>query len=242
MRSLRRFDDEFATTNRLRTEGTEYLLAAARECGATRFLAQSYTGWPNVRTGGRVKSETDPLDPDPPKAMSRSLEAIRQLETMVCSAAGLSGIVLRYGSFYGPETSTGEGGEIVEMVKRRQLPVFGGGAGVWSFIHIDDAARATMLAIERGMGGKYNIVDDEPVEVSVWLPALAAELGAKPPYHLPGWVGRIVIGEAGLSMMTQSRGSSNLKAKRELGWRLEFPTWREGFRIGLKRSPAGIAK
>ena len=215
--NVKNFDKDLALTNRLRTEGTEYLLAAARAAGATRFVAQSFTGWPNVRDGGRVKNEQDPLDPEPPKAMSRTLEAIRTLERMVLSAAGLMGILLRYGSFYGPGTSIGKGGEVVEMVRKRRFPIFGDGAGVWSFIHIDDAALATRLAIERGHAGKYNVVDDEPAEVSMWLPDLAQVIGAKPPLHLPAWLGRLVIGEAGMSLMKEIRGSSNAAAKKAFG-------------------------
>lgn len=230
MRSLKKFDEEFALTNRLRTEGTEYLLAAARAVGARRFVAQSYTGWTNVREGGRVKTEDDPLDPHPPQAMRHTLEAIRQLEAMVLDASGMTGIVLRYGSLYGPGTSIAPDGDIVGLVRQHKFPIFGDGAGVWSFTHIDDAANATRLAIERGPSGIYNIVDDEPAEVSVWLPELARTAGAKPPYHMPAWLGRLVIGDAGMSMMTKTRGSSNMKAKRALGWQPIYPTWRDGFR------------
>lgn len=233
MRNLKHFDDEFELTNRLRTEGTEYLLTAARAAGAERFIAQSYTGWPNARTGDRVKSEEDPLDTNPPEAMRRTLDAIRQLEQMVPGASGLTGIVLQYGSFYGHGTSIGEGGDIYEMVRKRRFPIVGDGAGVWSFIHIDDAAQATGLALGEVPAGIYNIVDDEPAEVSVWLPELARAIGAKPPYHLPAWIGRLVIGDAGLSMMTEARGSSNAKAKRVLGWRPSYASWRDGFRRGL---------
>jgi len=233
IRSLKNFDEQFALTNRLRTEGTEYLLAAARAVGAHRFIAQSYTGWPNIREGGRVKTEDDPLDPNPPQAMRKTFDAIRQLETMVSGASGITGIILRYGSFYGPGTSVALNGEIVGLVRQRKFPIFGDGAGVWSFTHIDDAANATRLAIERGPSGIYNIVDDEPAEVSVWLPELARAVGAKPPYHLPAWLGRLVIGDAGTSMMTAVRGSSNAKAKRVLGWQPMYATWRDGFRGGL---------
>jgi nucleoside-diphosphate-sugar epimerase len=238
MRNLRRFDDEFALTNRLRTEGTDHLLAAALAAGTRRFVAQSYTGWPNERVGGRVKTEEDPLDPDPPEAMKRTLESIRQLEAMVTGASDIAGIVLRYGSSYGPGTSLAPGGDIVELVRRRRFPIFGDGAGVWSFIHIDDAAHATRLAIEGGPAGILNIADDEPAEVSVWLPDLARAVGAKPPYHVPAWLGRMAIGDAGMSMMTKARGSSNAKAKRLLGWMPIHPTWRDGFRGGLARELA----
>jgi nucleoside-diphosphate-sugar epimerase len=238
MQNPKNFDAEFAVTNRLRTEGTEHLLAAAVESGASRFVVQSFTGWPNQRTGGRVKTEADPLDPEPPRAMRRSLDAIHKLEVMVANATRLTGIVLRYGSFYGPGTSLGSDGEVVEMVRRRRFPIFGDGGGVWSFVHIDDAACATRFAIELGPAGRYNIVDDDPAEVSVWLPALAKAVGAKPPLHLPAWLGRLVIGEAGVSMMTRIRGSSNAAAKCLLGWSPRYASWREGFRSGLSESRA----
>jgi len=233
MRNLKHFDREFEITNRLRTEVTEYLLDAAHACGSERFIAQSYGSWPNERKGGRVKSEDDPLDSEPPASMRRSLDAIRRLEQMVPSAVGLTGIVLRYGAFYGPGTSMGAGGEITELVRQRMFPVFGDGAGVWSFIHIADAARATRLAVEHGPVGIYNIVDDEPAEASVWLPDFARAIGAKPPYRLPAWIGRLFIGEAGVLMMTKIRGSSNQKASDILGWRPIFRSWRDGFRNGL---------
>jgi nucleoside-diphosphate-sugar epimerase len=233
MRDLKHFDREFELTNRLRTEGTEHLLAAAQAAGAERFVAQSYTGWPNARNGDRLKDESDELDTNPPEAMSRSLDAIRRLEEMVSGAAHLTGVVLRYGALYGPGTSLGENGEMTEMVRQRELPIFGEGTGVWSFLHIDDAAQAAVMALERGNSGLYNIVDDEPAEVSDWLPDLARALGAKPPRHLPAWLGRLVIGEAGLSMMNSIRGSVNTKAKRLLRWQPLYPNWREGFRRGL---------
>jgi nucleoside-diphosphate-sugar epimerase len=257
MRSLRRFDREFAQTNRLRTEATEHLLDAARAAGARRFVAQSYTGWPNARDGGRVKTELDPLDPHPPGTMSRSMAAIRWLEATVSGATDVAGVVLRYGSFYGPGTSIASGGDhgsdrgserdgdsdgdsdgdLVRLVRHRQMPIIGGGAGVWSFIHIDDAAEATRLAIEGHSGGIFNIVDDEPAEVSTWLPELARAVGAPPPRRLPAWIGRLVSGEAIVSMMTKIRGSSNARAKRELGWQPAHATWRDGFRDGLSHEP-----
>ncbi len=233
MRSLKKFDDEFALTNRLRTEGTSHLIAAAETAGVRTFVAQSYSGWPNQRQGGRVKTEADPLDSDPPATMARTLDAIQALEHMVVSAAGLKGIALRYGSLYGPGTSIAADGEIVELVRGRKFPLVGNGAGVWSFIHVDDAAGATQLAIERGAPGVYNIVDDDPAEVAEWLPDLARAIGAKPPLRLPAWIGRFAIGEAGVSMMTKVRGSSNAKAKRALGWQPAYASWRDGFRRGL---------
>lgn len=242
MRSLKNFDEQFAATNRLRTEGTEHLLAAAVEVGARRFVAQSYAGWPTIREGGRIKNEDDPLDPNPPTGMAQTLAAIRKLEDLVTDAAGVTGIVLRYGSFYGPGTSLGLNGDILPLVHQRKLPLIGNGAGVWSFIHVDDAANATRLAVDRAAPGIYNIVDDDPAEVSVWLPELARILGAKPPYHLPAWLGRIAMGDAGLSIMTKVRGSSNTKAKAGLGWTPKYASWREGFRCGLSPDPSSESR
>jgi nucleoside-diphosphate-sugar epimerase len=227
---LRHFDRDFAATNRLRTEGTDHLLAAGRAVGARRFVAQSFAGWPFARSGGPVKTEDDPLDPEPPDSMRRTLEAIRYLEEAVTGADWVEGIVLRYGGFYGPGTSLdGEGSEHVEMIRKRRFPVVGDGRGVWSFVHIEDAAEATLAAVERGQPGIYNIVDDEPAAVAEWLPAVAAALGAKPPRRLPRWVGRLLAGEAATVMMTEVRGASNAKAKRQLDWRPSHPSWRDGF-------------
>ena len=172
--------------------------------------------------------------------MSRTLDAIRRLEASVSRLSDITGIVLRYGSFYGPGTSITPGGNIVELVRQRKFPIFGNGAGVWSFIHIDDAAAATVFALEGGAPGIYNIVDDEPAEVYVWLPDLAEAIGAKPPYHLPAWLGRLVIGEAGISMMTKVRGSSNAKAKSALPWQLDYATWRDGFRRGFREHNGSV--
>jgi len=236
--SLRNFDNSLALTNRLRTEGTRYLLRAAIAAGARRFVAQSFAGWPFAREGGPVKTEEDPLDPDPPKPAQRTLAAIRELEAMVTSASEVEGVVLRYGFFYGPGTALDTGGAVLDAVRRRRLPIVGSGAGVWSFVHIRDAAEATCLAVERGSPGIYNIVDDEPAPVSEWLPALASAIGAKPPYRIPAWLGRFAIGEQGIAMMTESRGAANAKAKRELGWQPRFSSWRDGFRDGLSKSAA----
>jgi len=236
--SLRNFDATFAHTNRLRSEGAEYLLEAARGAGAKRFVAQSYAGWPSGREGSRVKTEDDPLDTHPAPAMTRSLEAIRRLESMVLGAADLDCVVLRYGSFYGPGTGLEPGGALVEAVRKRRFPIVGGGTGVWSFVHIADVAEATLIAIEGGPAGLYNVVDDDPAEVSVWLPELARAIGAKPPYRVPVWVGRLVIGEAGVRMMTEQRGASNAKAKRLLGWHPAWASWREGFHRGLSAARA----
>jgi nucleoside-diphosphate-sugar epimerase len=225
----RHFDREFALTNRLRTEGTDHLLSAGRAVGVRRFIAQSYAAWPYARTGGPVKSEDDPLDPTPPREMRESLAAIRYLEDAVVGAEWTEGIVLRYGAFYGPGTSMSPGGESFEIVRKRKFPVVGDGRGVWSFVHIADAAEATVAAVERGTPGIYHVVDDEPAPVAEWLPALAQRIGAPSPWRVPKFVGRLFAGEAGAVMMTEIRGASNTKAKRELGWAPRHVSWREGF-------------
>ena len=231
--NMRNLDEAFAETNRLRTVGTDNLLAAARAAGARRFVAQSFAGWPYAKEGSAVKDEEAPLDPSPPASAAETMTAIRHLEETVVGAEGIEGIALRYGGFYGPGTSLFEGGEHLAAVGKRAFPVVGNGAGLWSFVHIDDVAAATLAAIERGRRGLYNIVDDEPAQTSEWLPYLAKVLGAKPPRHVPEWLGRLVAGEQLVSMMTEGRGASNAKAKRELGWKLIHPTWREGFVNGL---------
>jgi nucleoside-diphosphate-sugar epimerase len=238
MPDLRHFDREFAQTNRLRTEGTEYLLAASAAAGVRRFVAQSYSGWNNGHEGARVKTEADGLDPHALPSQQRTLEAILAVERMTLDArnSGIEGIALRYGSLYGPGTALTPGGEAFEAVRKRKLPIVGNGGAVWSFIHIDDAAGSTKVAIEGGPSGVYNIVDDDPAEVSVWVPELAKILGAKPPYHVPSWIARWLIGDAGVSMMTDIRGASNAKAKRELGWQPQYASWREGFRALARRS------
>jgi nucleoside-diphosphate-sugar epimerase len=230
---FRKFAEEFAQTDRLRTEGTDNLLAAARASGVRRFVAQSFTSWPYAKVGGPVKTEEDPLDPDPPEAARGMLAAIRQLEEHVTGAEGLEGVVLRYGGFYGPGTSITDGGTHVDAIRKRKFPVVGGGTGIWSFVHIDDVAAATQAAVESDVTGIFNVVDDEPAPVAEWLPYLAAAIGAKPPRHVPAWVGKVFVGELGVSMMTETRGASNEKAKRELGWRLRYPSWRLGFKEGL---------
>jgi nucleoside-diphosphate-sugar epimerase len=227
--NFRKFDQEFALTNRFRTEVTDTLLAAARTIGTRRFIAQSYCGWPYARKGGPVKTEEDPLDPKPPESFTKTLAAIRYLEGKVSSTTFLEVLALRYGMFYGPGTAIGKGGATVKMVKKRRFPIIGGGGGVWSFIHTIDAARATVAAISRGAPGIYNIVDDEPAKVATWLPALAKAIEAKPPYRIPHWLGELTIGKAGVSIMTQIRGCSNAKAKRELNWTPIYPSWRIGF-------------
>ena len=239
MSDLRRFDEGFALTNELRTRGLDHLLTASEAVGVRRFVAQSYTGWPNERVGGPVKTESDPLDPDPPAQQRRSIEAIGYLERVVTSAAPIEGVALRYGSLYGPGTSMAN--EYADLVRARKLPLVGDGAGVWSFIHADDAAMAAVVAAERGAPGVYNIVDDDPAPVAEWLPYLAECLGARPPRHVPAWIARFAIGEVGVSMMTQIRGASNAKALRELGWEPAWRSWREGFVSGLDDIPVRTA-
>jgi nucleoside-diphosphate-sugar epimerase len=234
--SIRNFDREFALTNRLRTEGTDHLLEGARAAGARRFIAQSFGNWYEP-TGSSSKSEDDPLDPDPPAKQRQSFAAIRHLEKAVIDADDLEGLVLRYGSFYGPGTAFAADGEIAMMVRKRRFPIVGDGGGVCSFIHVDDAAAATAAAIERGAPGVYNIADDEPVPVAEWLPELARALGAKPPRRVPAWLARLAIGEVGASMMTRIRGASNAKARRELGWRPRYANYRDGFHNGLGDLP-----
>lgn len=238
---LRDFDRGFAVTNRLRTEGTDHLLAAARDSGVKRLVAQSFCGWPFARLGGAVKSEEDPLDDAPPQQLRRSLDAIRHVENAVSQSGGLDGIVLRYGAFYGSDTGLFDNA-FIGQIERRRVPLIGSGDGWWSFVHTADAAAATALAIERGQaGGVYNIVDDQPAPVREWLPALAATLRAKPPRHVPAWLARLVAGEHLVVMMTQARAGSNAKAKRELGWQPRYPTWRQGFQdvVQRRRAAAG---
>jgi nucleoside-diphosphate-sugar epimerase len=232
---LRHPDRVFALTNRLRTEGTDHLLAAGRAVGARRFVAQSYAGWPFARTGGPIKSEDDPLDPQPPEELRETLAAIRHVERAVTTIDWGEGVVLRYGAFYGPGTSLSSDphAEMVEPIRKRQFPVVGDGGGLWSFIHIDDAAAATVAAVEHGTTGIYQVVDDDPAPVREWLPALARTVGAKPPRRLPRWLGRLVAGQAVTVMMTEVRGASNAKAKRELGWRPRYASWRQGWAEGL---------
>jgi 2-alkyl-3-oxoalkanoate reductase len=214
-------DRSFAQTNRLRREGTDALLAAAREAGVPRFVAQSYAGMRYARVGGPVKTEEDPLDADPVEGMRETCAAMTYLDEAVTEAGG---IALRYGSFYGAPNDG-----LIEPVRKRQFPIVGEGGGVSSFIHLDDAAAATVLALEHEGPAIYNIVDDEPAPVREWLPVLANALGAKPPRHFPVWLARLFAGEPGVMLGTESRGASNAKAKRELGWTLHYPSWRQGF-------------
>ena len=218
-----------APTNRLRAEATDYLLSAGQAVGVRRFVAQGVaTFGAYARNGGPVKSEEDPLDPTPVREMRATLAAIRHLEQSVLGAKWTEGIVLRYGAFYGPGTSLAPGQEQFELVRRRKFPVVGDGGGVWSFIHIADAAEATVAAVTHGSRGIYNVVDDDPARVAEWLPALAQQLGAKKPMRVPRFVGRLFAGEAGVMMMTELRGASNAKAKRELAWTPAHPSWRQG--------------
>jgi 2-alkyl-3-oxoalkanoate reductase len=225
---MRQFDKSFALSNRLRTAGLDHLLAAAREAGTKRILAQSFCGWPYAHVGGHVKSEEDPLDSDPAPRQRQTLSAIRYLESKVPQARPLAGLVLRYGAFYGPGTGTTDEFTL-EQLRRRLFPIVGNGAGWWSFVHIDDAASATGIAVEHGDAGIYNIVDDEPAPVSEWLPVLAAAAGAKPPRHVPKWLGSLLAGRHLATMMTEARAGSNAKARRILGWTPAHSSWRTGF-------------
>src|SRR5919108_633123 len=208
----------------LRTEGTDYLLAGAQAAGTRRFIAQSYGNWNYERTGTGLKTEEDPFDPSPPPNQVKSLAAIRYVEKAVLGAAGIEGVALRYGNFYGPGTGIAADGDIVAQVRKRRFPIVGDGSGVWSFVHMDDAASAAIAALGRGAPGVYNVADDEPAPVAAWLPDLAAAVGAKPPRHVPVWLGRLAAGEVGVSMMTRIPGTSNAKAKAELGWAPQYRT------------------
>ena len=231
--NFKKVDEEFALTNRFRTEVTDTMLTAARLVGARRFIAQSFCGWPFAREGGSIKTEEDPLDPHPPASFRQTLAAIRYLEDAVRQATDVHALALRYGLLYGPGTGIAQDGAIVDLVRRRRLPVVGDGAGFWSFIHVQDAAQATAAAMDRGTPGVYNVVDDEPAPVSSWLPFLADVLGSKPPRRVPVWLARLLIGDGGVSMMTRIRGGSNAKAKDQLGWQLIHSSWRRGFIEGL---------
>ena len=221
VRFSRNLDRTFAQTNRLRTEGTDALLAAARQAGVRRFVAQSFASFRYAREGGPVKTEEDPLDPTPAPTTRETNAAMRHLDEAVTAAGGSA---LRYGGFYG----AADDGLLVPVRKRR-FPIVGDGGGVSSFIHLDDAAAATVLALEHDGAGVYNVVDDDPAPVREWLPVLADVLGAKPPRRFPRWLARLLAGEAAVLMGTEARGASNEKAKRELGWTLRHPSWREGF-------------
>ena len=229
MSSFRNFDKEFAVTNELRTRGTDYLLEAAQQAGTRRFIAQSFVGWNNTRTGGPVKTEDDPLDSDPVPSTRKSIAAIRHVDETVPGAVP-EGLVLRYGPFYGHGASD----NLLDAVRKRQMPVIGGGTGIWSFCEITDAAAATAAAVDRGGPGIYNIVDDDPAPVREWLPYLAECIDAKAPMHAPAWLGGLLAGQLVVSLMTRVRGSVNEKAKRELGWAPSYASWRDGFRDWAK--------
>lgn len=227
----RHFERSFATTNHLRTEGTDNLLAAAREAGVERFIVQSNGAFTYDRTGGAIKTEQDPLDRSPIADMRAMITAINHLEDAVLGATWTEGIVLRYGAFYGPGTSMAPGSGQFAMIRDGKFPIVGDGGAVWSFVHIADAAEAAVVAVDRGERGIYNIVDDDPAPVSVWLPELARRLGAKKPMRIPRFIGRLAAGEAGVVLMTQLRGASNAKAKAELGWRPAYASWRQGLGV-----------
>jgi nucleoside-diphosphate-sugar epimerase len=217
----RTIDKPFAQTNLIRTQGTDHLLQAAREASVAKFLAQSFAPYIYARDGGPVKTEEDPLDPNPPDGMRETTQAMRYLDETVQKAGG---IALRYGGFYGAPHDGW-----ADVVRKRQFPIVGAGTGITSFIHLDDAAAATVLALERGRPGAYNVVDDEPAKAVDWLPVMADALGAKPPRRVPPWLARVLAGNAVVTMMLEARGSSNIKAKKELGWELRYPSWRQGF-------------
>ena len=224
---MRHFVRDFALTSRLRTEGTDHLLSAGQAIGVKRFVAQSYfAGYDRI--GGPIKVEDDPVDSSPAREMRRSVAAILHLERAVLEARWTEGIVLRYGAFYGPGTSMTPDSEQSELVRKRRYPLVGDAGCVWSFIHVADAADATVAAVEHAHRGIYNVVDDDPAPVAEWLPSFAQELGAKRPRRVPRFVGRLFAGEAGVVLMTELRGASNAKAKRELQWRPAHPSWRQG--------------
>jgi len=225
----RHFDRGFAPTNRLRTEGTDHLLSAGQAVGVRRFVAQSNGAFAYARTGGAVKGEEDPLDATPAREQRETVAAICHLEQAVLSADWTEGIVLRYGAFYGPGTMMAPGEGMFEMIRERKVPLVGDGGGVWSFVHIADAAEATVAAVEHGSRGVYNVVDDEPAPVAEWLPALAQTLGARKPRRVPRFIGRLLAGEVTAVQMTELRGASNAKAKRDLGWLPTHESWRQGF-------------
>ncbi len=231
--NLKHFSRTFEQTNRLRTIGTDNLTAAARAAGTRRVVAQGFAGWPYASDGNALRTEEDPFEPSPPKDMRSTVDALRHLEAAVLAAEGLEGVVLRYGGFYGPGTSLGDGGAMVEGIRRRQLPIVGDGAGVTSFLHVEDAAAATVAALERGAPGVYNVVADEPAPSSRWVPELAKAVGANPQRHVPVWLAKPLIGDAGVWLMTKAPGASNAMAKAELGWTPRYASWRIGFREGL---------
>ncbi|HEY6376429.1 MAG TPA: NAD-dependent epimerase/dehydratase family protein [Edaphobacter sp.] len=236
---LRHFDRDFALTNQLRTEGTRNLTTAAANAGVDRFIAQSFAGWPYARKGIRLKTEEDELDPDPPAQLKTTLDALRTLEATVLREPRFIGVVLRYGPLYGPHTSIALGGNgapegsVIEDLRHHKLPLIGQGTGAWSFLHIHDAATATVAALTQAQRGIYNIVDDDPALVSDWLPYLAECVGAKPPMHVPNTIAHMMVGEHAVALMNDIRGVSNEKAKHDLSWTPKWTSWRQGFREGL---------
>lgn len=239
---LRHFDQSFAATNELRTRGTDNLLTGARAAGTRRMVAQSFGGWPYTRVGGPVKGESEPLTDDPPSNARESFAAIEYLEHAVMNADPIEGVVLRYGMLYGPDSSLGRStanggpphdGEVIDLVRRRRFPVVGKGGGIWSFLHVEDAARAAVTAAEGGPPGVYNIVDDDPAPVNEWLPYLASVLGARPPMHVPDFIVGPAIGQMARHLMEEARGASNTKARDDLGFNPRYSSWREGFRVAL---------
>jgi nucleoside-diphosphate-sugar epimerase len=230
---FKHFDDSFAMTNRLRTEGTDNLLAASQAAGVRRFVVQSYAGWNLQHGGSATKTEADPLDPNPVPGQRQTMAGIKHLESAVLNADGIEGVALRYASFYGPTGDIGKGGSMVELIQKRRLPIIGDGAGVWSFIHYDDAAAVTVQAVESDATGVFQVADDDPAQAAVWLPEFARILGAKAPRHIPAWVGRLAVGDVGVAAFTEIRGADNTLAKKTFGWQPGYASWREGFRDGL---------
>lgn len=229
---LRKYDQQMEPTARLRSEGVDNLIAAAKRAGVRRFISESFAGLTYPHTGDRVKAEDSPLDPDPPQPLRRTLDALRHLESAVTANFPRDGVVLRYGCFYGAGTAIARDGVMVEAVKKRMLPIVAGGTGVWSFLHADDAAAATVAALD-APAGVYNIADDEPATTREWITFLAQILGAKSPREVPGWIARWVIGEHGVGMMRDNRGLLNKKAKQSFGWMPRYPSWRDGFQAEL---------
>ncbi|MDX3000135.1 NAD(P)-dependent oxidoreductase [Kribbella solani] len=230
---FKHFDESFAMTNRLRTEGTDNLLAASRAAGVRRIVVQSYAGWNLQHGGSATKTEADPFEAQPAPSQRETMAGLKHLESVVTGAEGIEGVVLRYASFYGPTGDIGKGGSMVELVRKRRLPIIGDGTGVWSFVHYDDAAAVTVKAIESNATGVYQVADDDPAQVAVWLPELARILGAKAPRRVPTWIGRLAAGYAGVAAFTEIRGVDNTLAKTTFDWQPGYASWREGFRNGL---------
>lgn len=230
---FKHFDDSFAVTNRLRTEGTDHLLAASQAAGVRRFVVQSYAGWNLEHGGSATKTEADRLDPDPVPAQRQTMAGIKHLESAALNTEGIEGVALRYANFYGPTGDIGKGGSMVELIQKRRLPLIGDGTGVWSFIHYDDAAAATVKAIESDVTGVFHVADDDPAQAAVWLPEFAGILGAKAPMRIPAWLARFAVGDVGVAAFTEIRGADNTLAKKTFDWQPGYASWREGFRHGL---------